>query len=384
MIHPLWLVAVGLVALLAAGLWQHERRKLQDFERQFRRETQEMAANLARIESESSQMVAALGSSPYPLIVVDQNLDVRFITRHAADHFGPYQHGMSLISLTRTTALEQIARDAWEIGPEGDLERTIRITDKPYLVRAKAAAGYIGISLEDISEMQRLSRARQDMIANLSHELRTPIASIRLLAETLISPAGKAPQVASDLTQKIVSEVDVLEQMTQEMLDLSSIESGQQPIKLVTIPLSEILTNPLARLEDQAARKQIEIKIKDSGRLKILADRALAERAVLNVLHNAIKFSAEKGVVSISAVGDKPGSMVTLAIQDSGPGIHPEDLARIFERFYRTDRARATPGTGLGLSIAHHIMRAHGGSIEAENLRPPATGAVFHLNFRAG
>jgi hypothetical protein len=143
MIHPLWLVAVGLVALLAAGLWQRERRKLQDFERQFRRETQEMAANLARIESESSQMVAALGSSPYPLIVVDQNLDVRFITRHAADHFGPYQHGMSLISLTRTTALEQIARDAWEIGPEGDLERTIRITDKPYLVHRDLARGYL-------------------------------------------------------------------------------------------------------------------------------------------------------------------------------------------------------------------------------------------------
>ncbi len=294
------------------------------------------------------------------------------------------QPGMSLISFTRVAALEQIARDAWEIGADGDLERTLRIDDRLFAVRARSSVEYVGLSLEDISEVQRLSRARQDMIANLSHELRTPIASIRLLAETLLSPAGRAPEIADDLIRKAISEVEVLEQMTQEMLDLSSIESGQQPIQLVPLPLSDVLERPLARLQDQAARKGVEIKLKHPGEFKVLADQALAERAVLNVLHNAIKFSARNGTVSIRATSDEESGMVSLSIMDSGPGIHPDDLTRIFERFYRADRARSTPGTGLGLSIAHHIMRAHGGSIQAENVRPPNTGALFHLKFRAG
>ena len=383
MIHPFWLVVVGLTGLAAVGLWQRERKRRQDYERQLRRRTQELGSSLEHIQEQGGRMTAALDSSSHPLIVVDRDLEVQFSNPQSTDRFGPFRPGMSLISLTRTTALEQIAKDAWEIGAGGNLERTIRIEDRPYKVRAVTSGEYVGISLEDITEVQRLSRARQDMIANLSHELRTPIASIRLLAETLVSPAGKAPGVADDLITKIVSEVEVLEQMTQEMLDLSSIESGQQPIKLRPLPISDILANPLARMEDQAARKSIEIKIKHPGGLQILADRALAERAVLNVLHNAIKYSIERGVVSISAAREENSGRVTLSIQDSGPGIHPEDLERIFERFYRADRARSAPGTGLGLSIAHHIMRAHGGSIKAENLRPPDVGAVFYLSFRS-
>ncbi|MEJ2011160.1 MAG: ATP-binding protein [Anaerolineales bacterium] len=383
MIHLVWFAAVLLLALLAIGLWQRERIRRQQFERQLRRRTQEMGTDLDTMAVACSQMTTALASSHYPTIVVDHDLGVQLANQRAIETFGPFQPGMSLINLTRTTALEQIAQDAWDIGPGGDLERTVRIEDRPFKVRAEASGEYVGLSLEDVTEVQRLSRARQDMIANLSHELRTPIASIRLLAETLTSPAGQAPGVADNLIAKIVSEVEVLEQMTLEMLDLSSIESGQQPIRLEPIPISDILVDPLARLEDQAARKMIEIKIKHPGRLSILADRALAERAVLNVLHNAIKFSSENGVVSISAAYDTDDGMVTLSIRDSGPGLHPQDLERIFERFYRADRARSTPGTGLGLSIAHHIMRAHGGSISAENLRPPEVGAVFHLRFRS-
>jgi len=383
MINPLWLLVVFVPGLLAAGLWQRERRRRQGYERQLRRRTLDLGSGLERLQDEHQQLAAAIEATPHPLIVIDRSLQVRFANQPAVRSFGAFEPGMSLISLTRALALEQIAQDAWEIGPAGDLERTIRIEDRPYLVRALTSGEYVGLALEDVSEVQRLSRARQDMIANLSHELRTPIASIRLLAETLNSPAGKAPDVAAGLVIKIVSEVEVLEQMTQEMLDLSSIESGQRPIKLAPLPLSDILAYPLARLEEQAARRSIEIKVSHPGGLKVLADRALAERAVLNVLHNAIKFSAEGGVVTIQAEQDAAHGMLTLSIQDSGPGLNPGDLERIFERFYRADRARSTPGTGLGLSIAHHIMRAHGGSIAAENLRPPAAGAVFRLSFRS-
>jgi two-component system phosphate regulon sensor histidine kinase PhoR len=383
MVHFIWfLLALGL-GLLAAVLWQRERRHRVYLERKGRRQSQELLSGMGQVEQAHEQLLAAVSSSSHPLIVVDRVLDVHFANRYACERFGRFQPGMSLISFARAAALEQLARDAWEIGADGDLERTLRIDDRPFLVRAKASGEYVGLSLEDISEVQRLSRARQDMIANLSHELRTPIASIRLLAETLLSPAGESPEVADNLIRKTVSEVEVLEQITQEMLDLSSIESGQQVIRLVPVGISVILANPLARLEEQAARKSIEIKVKNAGGLQILADRTLAERAVLNVLQNAIKFSAKDSEVSISAKAADESGMVRLSIQDCGPGIHPDDLSRIFERFYRTDRARSTPGTGLGLSIAHHIMRSHGGSIHAENRQPPDTGAIFHLSFRA-
>jgi two-component system phosphate regulon sensor histidine kinase PhoR len=247
---------------------------------------------------------------------------------------------------------------------------------------APAAEG-VGIALMDVAEMERLGRARQDMVANLSHELRTPLTSLRLLADTLQVPAGQDPSTARELAAKISAEVDTLAQMTREMLDLAAIESGRQVIRLAPALLAGIVGGAVERVEDQARRRGIQIESSVPPDLMILADPDQAARALGNVLHNALKFSPQGGTVELSARAETDGEHVTLSVTDEGPGIPPEELGRIFERFFRGDRSRGTPGTGLGLAIVRHILRAHGGEAWAEDREPPQRGAVFFLRFRS-
>jgi two-component system phosphate regulon sensor histidine kinase PhoR len=179
----------------------------------------------------------------------------------------------------------------------------------------------------------------------------------------------------------MIEEVETLQQMTQEMLDLSAIESGRQVVRLFPHTLQEVVIPILDRMAQEMARRGVRLAVDLGEELKILADPEPAARAVQNVIHNAQKFSPAGGEIRIDA--RRTGEEVVLSITDQGPGIASADLERIFERFYRGDRARGTPGTGLGLAIALHILRAHGGRIWAEDRRPPDHGAIFHLAFPA-
>jgi len=196
-------------------------------------------------------------------------------------------------------------------------------------------------------------------------------------------PGGEAA-ATGELAHKILAEVDTLNQMSQEMLDLAAIESGRQVIRLVAVPLQEIVAVPLERLREQAARQGVNLRAEIPTGLSVLADRDQAARAILNVLHNAVKFTPKGGSVSLTAAADPDGEHVILTVSDEGPGIAPAELGRIFERFFRGDQARGTPGTGLGLAITRHILQAHGGDVWAENRTPPASGAVVRLRFLTG
>jgi two-component system phosphate regulon sensor histidine kinase PhoR len=204
---------------------------------------------------------------------------------------------------------------------------------------------------------------------------------LKLLAETLQSPAGQNPEVERQLLGKMVSEVDQLHQMSEELLELSAIESGKQAMRLVPVALHKIIDGPFKRLQNQAERRSVSIQVTIDPQLRVLADPEQAARAVQNVLHNALKFTPQGSEVVITAELAEEQGQVVLAIADSGPGIPAEELERVFERFYRSNWAWGTPGTGLGLAIARHIMRAHGGRIWADNHPLPKRGAVFYLAF---
>ena len=321
---------------------------------------------------------------------------------------------MSLIRYTQSQALEAQAQQALA-SADLESERLLSLRDRPYRSRVRVRGDVVGLALTDAAEVQRLTRARQDMVANLSHELRTPLTSIGLLAQTLVARSGdRASHSAShpggdsashpggdsashpggdlggeaaatgELAHKILAEVDTLNQMSQEMLDLAAIESGRQVIRLVAVPLQEIVAVPLERLREQAARQGVNLRAEIPTGLSVLADRDQAARAILNVLHNAVKFTPKGGSVSLTAAADPDGEHVILTVSDEGPGIAPAELGRIFERFFRGDQARGTPGTGLGLAITRHILQAHGGDVWAENRAPPASGAVVRLRFLTG
>ncbi|OGO15102.1 MAG: hypothetical protein A2Z14_17900 [Chloroflexi bacterium RBG_16_48_8] len=379
-----WVAVVwGVLALGFLILWRREVAWRMRYRLQARRRQREAEKCLSESEAREMQLQGVLDATGDLLLVTDLDLRVQYVNLAAHQFFGVLGEAPSLIGFTGNLELENLAMEVMELGVGEKIERVILIEDQPHRARALAVSNGVGLALTNIVELQRLSRARQDMITNLSHELRTPLTSLRLLADTLGGPAGKDPETASDLVEKMVVEVDQLHQMAEELLDLAAIESGRQVMRLVPIDLADLVAGPVDRLKDHAKRRDVSTILTIDPKAQVLADREQAARAILNVLHNAIKYSPEGGEVVISSENLTEEGRVILSIMDAGPGIPPEELERVFERFYRSNWAWGTPGTGLGLAIARHILQAHGGRIWAENRGLPERGAVFYLAFPA-
>jgi two-component system phosphate regulon sensor histidine kinase PhoR len=241
--------------------------------------------------------------------------------------------------------------------------------------------GYLLI-LQDLTRIRRLETVRRDFISNISHELRTPLAGLKALVETVRDSALDDPPAARRFLDRMEGEVDALTQMVEELLELSRIESGKLPLRLRPTPVEQVLVPPVQRLQPQAERAglRVEIDLPADG-VSILVDAERIQRVVTNLVHNAIKFTPARGQVRVTGriyhldAGSEqpdgmdlpPGDWFIAAVQDTGVGIEMADLPRIFERFYKADRARSSGGTGLGLAIAKHIVQGHGGQIWVES-----------------
>ena len=250
------------------------------------------------------------------------------------------------------------------------------------------------VILQDLTTIRRLETIRRDFISNLSHELRTPLASLRAVVETLQDGALTDPPAATRFLSRAEHEVETLTQMVEELLELSRIESGRVPLKLSATAVSDLILPPLERFYTRAARDNIELVVDIPGDLpKVLADANRVQQVITNLLHNALKFTPH-GRITIYAftaktapkqvsqmIADLPPCVI-IALADSGIGIPAEDLQRIFERFYKSDRARTRgqSGTGLGLAIARHIVQAHNGRIWAESKE--GKGSTFYFTLR--
>lgn len=237
--------------------------------------------------------------------------------------------------------------------------------------------GNILLLFQDLTHQRRTETIRRDFISNVSHELRTPLASLKALTETLQSGALEDPAAAQRFLGQMETEVDSLSLMVNELLELSRIESGRVPLKLIPTRPIDIVYPAYDRLRLQAERAGLTLKIDCPEDLPaVLADSARVQQVVVNLLHNAIKFTPAGGHVTVSA--DKFDSSIRFIVVDTGIGIAAEDLPRIFERFYKADRSRATTGTGLGLAIARHLVEAHGGKIWVNS--EIGKGSTFHFS----
>jgi two-component system phosphate regulon sensor histidine kinase PhoR len=235
--------------------------------------------------------------------------------------------------------------------------------------------------LQDLTEMKRLETVRRDFISNVSHELRIPIASIKALAETLHAGAIDDAAVSKDFLSKINEEADDLTQLVQELSELSRLESGSAPLKKASVYIAELIASVGQRLKAQADRASLQINIDLKSILPpIDADRDRIEHVLVNLLHNAIKFTPPGGTITVSASSEN--NNIRVSVTDTGVGIPADDLPRIFERFYKADRARSGGGTGLGLAIAKHIIEAHSGKIWAESVEGKGTTFTFTLPFK--
>ncbi len=249
------------------------------------------------------------------------------------------------------------------------------------LNEAGVRAGCV-ILLHDLTSVHRLETVRRDFISNISHELRTPLASLRAVVDTLHNGALDDPPIAQRFLARADHEVDALTQMVQELFELSRIESGRVPLKLTSTAIDGVIENVIGRMHSAAERKHLTIEKDIAKNLPpVLVDPPRIEQVLTNLLHNAIKFSLDGGTVTIVA---KPSPIdagfIQVSVQDNGVGIPKHALSRIFERFYKIDRARTSgQGTGLGLAIAKHLIQVHGGKIWATSRENKGSTFYFTL-----
>jgi len=236
--------------------------------------------------------------------------------------------------------------------------------------------GQILLVLQDLTALRRLETVRSDFIANVSHELRRPITSLKAMAEALEEGALDDRATARDFVHRMHQEIDGLAQLTNELLTLTRIESGAETLTLTPQSPGDLLADCARRMGPLAARADVALLVEPSDAPAVRADGDRVAQVLANLVHNAVKFTPAGGSVRLSAA--REDGRVAFSVADTGVGIDRADLERVFERFYKADRSRSGGGTGLGLAIAKHIVHAHGGRIEARS-DGPGRGATFRF-----
>jgi two-component system, OmpR family, sensor histidine kinase SenX3 len=337
--------------------------------------TGEAAEAVTEASSDAIRLRRALDTLPQGVIVCDENGDIAFQNARATGLMNN-RHGDALAAQAVTELLE----NAWT---DGSAERTLDLYGPPrqtLTVRTRLIddgrrpLGVIAI-IEDVSDRRRLEEVRRDFVANVSHELKTPIGALGLLAETLTVEPD--PEVAQRLASRIHTEAFRVSRIIDDLLDLSRIESEEAPPR-EPIYVNLVMAEAVERVRSAAEQRRITIQLNEPNPpVHVLGDRRQLVSAMHSLLENAVTFSYEDTAVEVS--GDRSNGEVRLSVTDVGVGIPARDLDRIFERFYRVDhgRSRDSGGTGLGLSIVRHVASNHQGRVEVDSRE--GEGSTFTL-----
>ncbi|MBI3829521.1 MAG: PAS domain-containing protein [Planctomycetes bacterium] len=337
-----------------------------------------------------NEMEAVLSSMTEGVLAVDSDEKIINVNLAATRFFGLEPHavlGRTIQEAVRIADLQQFIQRTLARGvpmeseifvPHGDGERHIQAHGN-VLRDAKGKAIGALVVLNDVTHLTRLEAVRRDFVANVSHELKTPITSVKGFVETLQAGAIKDPQEAERFLAIIARQADRLNAIIEDLLTLAKIEQGEQKgdIVLEKCGLEEVLRAAVQVCEVKAAEKGVRIDTQCEPGLRAEINAPLLEQALVNLIDNAIKYSDAGS--RVEALASRNGGEVVLRVRDYGSGIEKEHLDRIFERFYRVDKARSRKqgGTGLGLAIVKHIAQAHGGRVSVESA--PAKGSTFSI-----
>jgi two-component system phosphate regulon sensor histidine kinase PhoR len=342
---------------------------LEELSNAVRELAQAQQARLAALDAERGKLAAVLDQMTDGVLIADAGGRVQFANPAVAKLFGVMNSpGHTVAEVLRQHQLIE----AWQRCQQGgelqtqSVELPARHQFLQLIVIPDRNTGGSLLLVQDLTRVRRLETVRRDFISNVSHELRTPLASLKALTETLQEGALEDPKAARRFLGRIETEVDALTQMAQELLELTRIESGQVPLALQAAAPAALLASAAERMRAQAERAGLTLRMEALPDMpEVLADPPRLEQVLVNLIHNALKFTRPGGEVVLSA-GAQEG-FIRFSVADTGVGISPDDLPRIFERFYKADRARSGGGTGLGLSICRHLVEAHGGQIGAES-----------------
>ena len=222
------------------------------------------------------------------------------------------------------------------------------------------------LTVHDLRTLRQLESTRREFVSNVSHELRSPLASVSLMAETLEDGAIADEAVARDFLGRIRREVDRMNALVEDLLELARIESGREPEPHAPVQLAPVMEEAVAQFRARAAQKRVRLEHETPQHLPaVMADQNRIGQVLTNLLDNALKWTEAGGAIRLWA--EEQATAVHVSVRDTGAGIAPEDLPHVFERFYKVDRARRDGGTGLGLSIVKHIVQMYGGEVSAQS-----------------
>ena len=337
------------------------------------------------MRQESQKLNSILQEMTDGVMIVDQNGRVQMMN--------PASEKLFSISIGKANnrSIAEVVRDyhlieIWQRCRDTKENQVVSLDLPTKKLTLQAIATSMGTSMpdqyllvfQDMTRLRQLETVRRDFISNISHELRTPLAALKALTETLQTSAIDDPPAAKRFIHRIEKEVDSLSLIVSELLELSRIESGKVPLHLSVLSPEDILKPPIERLHLQAENSGLTISLHLDPELpKVLADPLRIEQVVVNLLHNAIKFTPPDGRIDLHVENDPTENRLIFSITDTGIGIAPEDLPRIFERFFKADRARSGGGTGLGLAISRHLVEIHGGKIWVKS--QPKKGCTFYF-----
>lgn len=345
--------------------------------------TRESELEEGRARRELEDVLASLQDA---VLVVDGQGRLRFLNAAALRLFDVRIEsvlGANLIEALPSFGIDAAMRSALREGKSSSQEihlyapklREVFLRVSPVFSGAGTGVGAVAI-LQDLTELRRLERVRRDFVANASHELRTPVANIRATAETMLHAPEDAALIARFLPP-LIQEAERLSYLVSDLLDLARAE-GVEEMPFTKVELKNVINSVVERLSDKARRRHIEIDWQDFGAAPAVSgDQAGLEQVAFNLLDNALSYTPDGGKVTLrlhetpkAETGvEQSQTLAVLEVSDTGIGIPQADLPRIFERFYRVDKARsrAEGGTGLGLAIVKHIVETHGGHVEVKS-----------------
>jgi two-component system phosphate regulon sensor histidine kinase PhoR len=333
----------------------------------------EMAGNIRKlvegISSEQSKLATVLSNMTDGVIVADKEGNI-ILANHTAGKLFNFQTSVviakTVIEATHDHEVANLAKRCLATGEQLNTQVELTPTGKYLQVIAIPISGNIlsGCLLlfQDLTELRNLQTMRRELVGNISHDLRTPLAGIKVMIETLRDGAIDDKNASTDFLKRIENEVDRLTQMVSELTQLSRIEVGNVELKEDPVNLNELVNEAIVQLKPLANKQNVTLnQILSSSLPAVKIDRERLSQTITNLIHNAIKFNRIDGSVTITTASDD--KTVTVQVIDTGIGISKEDLLHVFERFYKADKSRTNRGSGLGLAIAKHTIEAHGGRI---------------------
>ncbi|WP_274649686.1 two-component system histidine kinase PnpS [Paenibacillus humicola] len=346
-----------------------------------------LQVQMSRIHQNESQLASVLDNMIDGIVMIDGSGSVVLLNRFAGEVLGFSSQevaGRHYGELKQQYELQQLIKDGLERRERLHEELTFYFPEERLLdlnlVPIFEEGGEFGgvlLVLQDVTAIRRLERMRSEFVANVSHELKTPVAAVKGFAETLLGGAVDDPETARSFLQIIFDESDRLNRLIGDILELAKIESRRVPMRYSPVELTSFTGKTLELMSAEAARKHIRLSMKVEPGLFVEADEDRLRQIVMNLLANGISYTPEGGSVTIKAEpvpipgaeGTEDYDQIRISISDTGIGIPKKDLPRIFERFYRVDKARSrsSGGTGLGLSIVKHLVELHGGSISVDS-----------------